>query len=261
MTDVSPDRPGPAQRPLPAAVLPERRYSDEEVRRLLERAAEMQPSAGGAPGAPGLTLRELEEIAKEAGIDPRALRQAAAELNAHGEDEGAGAGRVFAGEPLRIVFERTLPFEASAAGLDGLPPLIEMAVEVPGTTNRGGGSLSWRSDDKVTPRRVRVVVSVRSGSTVVRLEESFGVLTGVSYGVILAPSTGASFGIGAALAHALAIPALLGAVPLGVAVVGGIAIRFLLGAGIRKRRRLLERLLEDIVESLAGSRAEQQLAP
>ena len=85
---------------LPAS---ERHYDEREVTRLLRRASELQRESGTAP-ATGLTLRELEEVAAEAGIDPGALRQAAAELGARAER--GGLGRLFSGEPPRILLER-----------------------------------------------------------------------------------------------------------------------------------------------------------
>jgi hypothetical protein len=55
---------------------PTRRFSEEEVGRLLERATEIQRREGAsADSAGGLTLGELEEIALEAGIDPGHLRR------------------------------------------------------------------------------------------------------------------------------------------------------------------------------------------
>jgi hypothetical protein len=62
-----------------------RRYGDKEVGLILRRATEFQRQepASAAEGG-GLTLAELEEIAAEAGIDPRHLRRAASELDESG---------------------------------------------------------------------------------------------------------------------------------------------------------------------------------
>jgi hypothetical protein len=57
-----------------------RRYGDKEVGLILKRAAEIQSQGPESAAGGGLGLRELEEIATEAGIDPNSLRQAAAEL-------------------------------------------------------------------------------------------------------------------------------------------------------------------------------------
>ena len=55
----------------------ERRYSDVEVRRILRRATETPPAAGALPPGGGLSLAELEEVAREVGIEPAEVRRAA----------------------------------------------------------------------------------------------------------------------------------------------------------------------------------------
>lgn len=61
----------------------ERRYSDEEVRRILELATSRRGlPAGGAPAATtGLTLREIQGIAGEVGIDAGDVARAAVALD------------------------------------------------------------------------------------------------------------------------------------------------------------------------------------
>ncbi|NNF27565.1 MAG: hypothetical protein HKN73_10130, partial [Gemmatimonadetes bacterium] len=60
----------------------ERRFSDEEVRQIFDRAArsDPQPVGGGGSGATGLTLAELQDIGSEAGLSPEAVAMAAASL-------------------------------------------------------------------------------------------------------------------------------------------------------------------------------------
>ena len=61
----------------------ERRFTDEEVTQILDDAAEAQASAGDlVTGQTGLTLRELKEIAGEAGISPEAGGRAVTQLDA-----------------------------------------------------------------------------------------------------------------------------------------------------------------------------------
>lgn len=64
---------------------PEPRFGDAEAERILRRAAELDAADKTRRG---LTLRELEQIAAEAGIDPRHLAAAAAPI---GNPETSGA--------------------------------------------------------------------------------------------------------------------------------------------------------------------------
>ena len=55
-------------------------YGDKEIGQILKRATEFQAREPSAPSSSGLTLQEPEEVAVEAGIDPRFLQRAALEL-------------------------------------------------------------------------------------------------------------------------------------------------------------------------------------
>ena len=50
--------------------LPGRRYNDKEVARIIKQASEIQPCEAPSESTAGLSLSELEQIAREAGIDP-----------------------------------------------------------------------------------------------------------------------------------------------------------------------------------------------
>lgn len=60
--------------------MPEPVFSADDVAAVLERAAELQRQGKKQSSEPGLTLTELEEIAKESGIDPSHVREAAFEI-------------------------------------------------------------------------------------------------------------------------------------------------------------------------------------
>lgn len=60
----------------------ERRYSDEEVRRIFAKAAEeQQRTAQALPASEGTSLARLQEIAREAGLTPELVSQAAREID------------------------------------------------------------------------------------------------------------------------------------------------------------------------------------
>ncbi|MGH7461181.1 MAG: hypothetical protein ACREMA_09150 [Longimicrobiales bacterium] len=75
--------------------LVERRYSDEELRRILAEATRLeQQSDRIASSQQGLTLGEIREIAHEVGIDPADVDRAAANLVASESSEPAAAPRI-----------------------------------------------------------------------------------------------------------------------------------------------------------------------
>jgi hypothetical protein len=75
--------------------LPARRYSDAEVRAILRRATEAEVSPSRGIDARGLTLQEIQEIAREAGIDPEAVRRAG--LASLPPSPASAGGRLFGG--------------------------------------------------------------------------------------------------------------------------------------------------------------------
>lgn len=87
--------------------MPERTYTQEEVAAIFAKAAERQHPASTRDTSTGLTLAEVEQAGLEAGLDPAAIRAAAAEL---------GAQRRFPPRPKVAVAERWIdaPIEAGA---------------------------------------------------------------------------------------------------------------------------------------------------
>jgi len=56
-------------------------FNEDDIQKLLARAAELQAASDDASSAPGLTIQEVEQAAESAGLDPRHVRQAARELS------------------------------------------------------------------------------------------------------------------------------------------------------------------------------------
>lgn len=80
-----------------------RRYGDDEVQQLLERATQLQQA--GEPEHPedGVTLAELEEAAAEVGIQPRYIRRAAAFVGNRGARANSAISRVPGVSPHRLI--------------------------------------------------------------------------------------------------------------------------------------------------------------
>ena len=84
----------------------ERRYSEQDVARIFERATEAEEPGRLPPGASeGLTLAELHEIGKEVGIPPERLTRAARSLATEPQREG----RRLLGLPIGVARTVELP--------------------------------------------------------------------------------------------------------------------------------------------------------
>jgi hypothetical protein len=221
-----------------------RLYGDKEVGQLLKRATELQreESEGGSSGQ--LSLRELEEIAAEAGIDPRHLRRAALEM-----ESGGGGASGIAGESLTLLLDRTVPGELPGGAYELLVPDIQAAAGSVGQPSLVGRTLTWRSDTPSNTRSLQVVVTSRDGETHVRIEERLhqlagglfgGIMGGVGAGVGIGVGVGVGVGALGSVAFALAFP---------LSVIGGSywLARRIFQHLARGRRRALTELMERVV--------------
>jgi hypothetical protein len=224
----------------------DRRYADAETSLILRRAAELQ---GTAPDPAGPTLSDLEQVAGEAGIEPRYVRQAAAELTP-GPRGTAGASGV-----LRL--QRVVPGEIGASAVDGLLEEIRAATGMAGHASMLGRGFTWASGvagHPSPPRAITVSVTALDGTTVIRVDESLEQVASTFVGMGLASALAGSFG-GVALAGGS--PS-LGVIAAAVAWAGGSAL-----AALQMHRRTAARHQRDlaaIVQRIAD-RAEALTAP
>jgi hypothetical protein len=227
-----------------------RRYSDDEVRRLLERAAELQHTDPSVPES-GLTLPQLESIAREAGIDVAAVRRAAVELETGAVARPPGWGAKVAGEPLTVTLERAVPGEASAEALESLIPLIQAAADTSGQPSLAGRTLTWQGRDPSNVRELQVMVTARNDETRVRIQERYGGLAGAVFGSGVG-GIGGGVGFGVGLGVGLGIGSTLMAVAFPITVLGltYLGSRAVYGSVVRRRRETLDRLMLEIIESL-----------
>jgi hypothetical protein len=235
-----------AERPLPA-----RRYSDDEVARLLQRATELQRHDPLLGGREGLSLAELESIAGEAGIDPALIRQAANELDR--EPARHGVGSALLGEETTLIIERRFTGALDRDHLEELVALINGAANATGQISLVGRTLNFSSASGGNhPRSVQVMVSSRNGETRLHIEERYGQLAGALFGGIVGGGGGGlGMGFGLPLGQMLGSAALMAAIP--VAVVGGcyLLARTIFRSVVGKRRQALIRLVEQIGEFVA----------
>ena len=113
--------------------------------------------------------------------------------------------------------------------LEELVPVMQAATAGQGTASAVGRTLTWSSRTESNTSAQQVLVTVRDGQTLIRVEESFGGLAGGLFGGIMGGvGGGVGVGMGGALAGALGSVALAVAFPVGIglALVVGVFVNY-----------------------------------
>jgi hypothetical protein len=192
-----------------------RRFSNEEVARILRRAAELQTDPTGRHPS-SLTVSEVERMAEEAGIARDRLHAAIAEL--HGRARLREGSRIL-GAPTRIYVERVVPFAITEEALEDLVAEVRRILEDTGSVSLLGKTLTWSStigQTNVTP--TSVTITRREGETRLVVETRLGQLAGGLFG-----------GIGGGVGGGLAVP--VGVVLAGLNPILGAAVGISLALG------------------------------
>src|SRR4051794_38915354 len=117
-----------------------RRYNEKEVALIIKRASELQQSDTTAESGTGMSLAELEQVAREAGLDPALVRRAATDLDTRVTDQTPNG---FLGAPTALRLERTIDGEVTSEEFE--PLVLEMQRELGqvGSATSLGRSLQW----------------------------------------------------------------------------------------------------------------------
>lgn len=252
---ASPD-PRPAAPPAESSpLLPaSRRFDEREVALIIRRAGELQQSDATTSDRGGMSLVELEQVAREAGLDPALVRRAAMEL----DDRPSARSSRLAGAPLRILLERTFQGEISPDEYEGLVAEIRRTMGDTGMVGTLGRTLSWSPSPSggrngAHQRRLAITIAPRNGHTTLRIEESFGQLAGGLFGGIVGGFGG---GMGSGLGMGIGIGALHSAVAA-TGIIGGVVLLAYGGARgiytlvVNRRRRELELLRDRLSDQIA----------
>ena len=118
----------------------ERRYSEDEVARIFERAAENQQSTKRqlAP-AEGMTLADLQEIGRDVGISPALVADAAKSLDAPKRQ----STRSLLGIPIGVGHTVELNRQLSQAEWDRLVVDLRETFDARGTVRSDGNFKQW----------------------------------------------------------------------------------------------------------------------
>jgi len=223
---------------------PNRTYTEEEIKALLERTAQLQSESKEtkAKSSTGLTLTELESIAEESGLDPSLLQRAALEMSVDPAKTGfevrtsthVNAQRLVSGELSdeeweEIVFELREVYDASME-------MTDMGSYGQGTATKVGRNFEWRHIS-LSGISTRISILPHKGGTKINLTQRVGLASSMVeawvYASILAFLTGTVTG------------ALAGALPVAIAAVMAtlaMAVPLILSADKRWRKKKLNKL-------------------
>lgn len=226
---------------------PSRLYGEEEIRRILFRATELQKTEPSLGAGGGMTLTDLEDVAAEAGIDIRHVRRAAIEVDSAGRGDSMWAPLLGGSPTLRR--DTTLTGELPDDRLDDFLGIIQSTVSYHGQPSVVGRTLTWQGESPDKTRKLRVVISSRSGTTQIRIEENLSQMAGGLFGG-LGAGVGIGVGVGAGLpaAGALGSAAFAVAAPLATITLRLVAARAIFRRIVNTRSGVIDRLFEGLVQ-------------
>jgi hypothetical protein len=141
-------------------------YSEEEIGRVLKRAAEIQGKQPRTSGY-GLSLDEIQELAADSGIDPELVLAAVSELKA---DQEALKKNIWGG-PLSSTLIRSVEGQISDETWEEMLALLRRNYKETGETERRGSTRQWMSRGH-DGRRSHLIATYRDGRT--ELEHFYG---------------------------------------------------------------------------------------
>jgi hypothetical protein len=234
----------------------ERTYREEEVARILQRAAGLERKR--QLDRPALSLAEVESIASESGIDPSLVRQAARDLE---NERQTGTGTILAGAAVRRTFERVVDGEISSQHHEELAAEIRESMTgisaAPAQVSTIGRSIGWSA--WTAGGAVEIQITPREGKTFVRIDVNSAPIAGGLFGGIMG---GVGGGVGANVAwilpYVLHLPLYAGFLGLAGVLVGAYglarwAFSWRVGSLHQRLEQLADALEARVRTRLAGS--------
>ncbi|HEU4719757.1 MAG TPA: hypothetical protein VFS59_00225 [Gemmatimonadaceae bacterium] len=232
-----------------------RRFNEKEVAEIIKRASELQQLESTPESTAGMSLAELEQVAREAGIDPALVRRAASDLDTRVTDRQPSP---FLGAPTTLVLERTIDGEMPVEEYETVVLEIQRELGGVGSASTLGRSLVWTMQRDPGPRArtrtVQVTITPRNGRTTIRMEESLGQLAGGLFGGLMgglgAGTSGIAMGIGMGVFDSAAIT---------VAIIAGMVsgsymlARTIFGRVVTGRGERLQHLMSRLAEHVSAT--------
>ena len=235
--------------------LPGRRFNEQEVAAIIKHASELQQVESTGDSSTGMSLAELEQIAREAGLDPALVRRAASDLDTRVTDRQPSP---FFGAPTALVLERTIDGEVPSDEYEAIVLEIQRELGGVGSASGLGRSLVWtmatHGHRRAAIRTVQVTVTPRNGRTTIRIEEPLGPLAGGLFGGLM----GGLGGGGGSIAMGIGMGA-FDSMPVALGLVGGVIggsyllARTIFGRLARRRGERLQQLMSRLAEHVAAT--------
>lgn len=216
-----------------------KRFNEEQAAAIFARAAEVEASGrqpSSDPGASGMTLAELQDIGKEAGLSPEAVAQAAASLRTAATRLPAP---VFFGVPIGVARTVALDRPLSDEEWGSLVAQLRSTFNASGKAHSDGGYREWRNGNlrvSAGPAAGGYQVDMRTSRGSARsLMTAGGIMTGMSAALMAVGALSGSMvpGLVADLTPVLTI---------GVALFGAGVLQ--IPAWARRRREQFDRIAE-----------------
>lgn len=223
--------------------MPDRRYDEDEVARILRQATERNPAALAA-GSGGLTLAQVQEIAAQVGIDARAVAAAARDLDTRRAVEASP----ILGSAVAPQYEMLLDGRVDPARYPDALLAIRRAMGRQGVVSTELNGLEWRARDAMGGRYVSIQPS--GERTLVRVFGNFRDGAMMLYAMVGTAGGAAALVLGKALGIGAAI-GVTGAFPL-VLLAGYLPARLVLKWRARKEDEQLRAVLANLAEALGA---------
>ncbi len=236
----------------------EKTYNDKEISTILERAVELQ-NKDLVLDRSRIRLSDLENIAKESGIDPEYIRLAINEpqMRSVRKNKGDNPG----GMPRFVETAVTIDEDLNADRLEDLSTRISAIMEEPGNLQMLGRTLVWTRDHNAVSMNTGVPFSItirnRNGKTLIEARENVGMWAKANI-LALAGLAGAPLGFGASLVLGLNGIVDLGILGMPALILGGMALAYFPARAYwkyywNKRKRKHEQIVGQVREEILAN--------
>jgi hypothetical protein len=206
----------------------ERRYTDEEVAAIFERAAKTEHTALPVPAVgEGMTLAALQEIGREVGISPALILHAARSLDVAGKP----TSRMFLGLPIGVGRTVEVDRPLSDSDWERLVADLRETFEARGTVRYDGPFRQW------TNGNLQALVEPTPSGHRLRLQTVKGDSRALMSGGIAALGVAGATSIAVAMAGSLSSGSVVGVGFMAVTGLGMFAVGALRLPGWARRRR------------------------